>query len=1266
MKTVRALLPVLLLCLFITPPKTGAAEPDPNAVTGANPEIGLKQGITNLADGGSIHFGNVNLGTMGSREFVIENTGSVALHLTGILPDVVVKGGTNPDDFILFQPGTDTISPFGSTTFVVAFVPGGTGPRSCTISIASDDADENPYDLTLTGSGMIDPTVIPSALAFSPDVTSEGGTSQAITVQYSDEFSIDAASLSDGDLLISGPGGTFGVTFVGFTGGAGAVTASYQMTPPGGAWDLADDGVYTIQIVGNEVHDLDLFPHAVPAGIKGSFTVGVLTTIFVDTNPAGRAFSVDGVSYSAPQKFLWTPGSSHTIATTSPQSEFAGTRSVFANWSDGGAISHVVAAPSTATTYTVHFQTEHFLTTSAGAGGTISPASGFQPSGGVQISATPASGYRFTGFSGALGGTVTPQTLALSGPATVAASFGPAAVTSALETRVVAGTDDAEESASGTVNLTSTDLDLTLDGSQQTVGVRFRGLAVPRGSVVTRAWLQFQAHLAQSGATALEIRGQANDNAPTFAKTTRNVSSRTRTVSAVAWTPAPWTAIGQEGEAQRTPDLKDVLQEIVNRGGWASGNAVALIVTGTGLRTARSFEGLAVGAPLLHVEFATSTDPNRAPVADAGPDLSVTMPAAALLDGTVSDDGRPATPGTVAATWEKVTGPGTVSFGNPNAVDTQASFDQAGTYLLRLSAHDGALTGRDSVTVTVLSPGTLLTLERRVAAGADDAEESATGTVSLTNNDLELVFDRANQTVGLRFPSLAIPRGASITRAWVQLVADEAQSEATTLTIQGQAIDTAPAFTSATRNVSSRARTVASASWSPAAWTVGAAGAAQRTPELKDVIQEIVGRGGWASGNAIALILTGTGHRTAEPFEGLPAGAPLLHVEYTHGPPPPNQAPVVDAGPARITTMPVGVLLDGTVADDGLPTPPAPVVTWSLDSGPAAVTFANANAVDTQAGFTAAGSYLLRLTATDGALSASDTTRVTVLPEGTINTFETRIAASADDAEENASGTVALANGDLELTYDSSLQTVGVRFANVTIPRGAVITSAWVQFQADETHSEATALVIQGEASDNAAVFTTTTRSISTRARTVETVAWSPAAWTAVGAAGADQKTPDLSTLIQKIVDRASWASGNALALILTGTGHRTAVAYETLPAGASKLHLDYMTPAFASQAPAAAVTEARAFVQGPTTARILPNPVRGHGVIDLALGRPGAVKIELFDLQGRRLSTLLDEHELAAGTHRVDLGARLTPGLYFYRVNAPDRKLNGRVLVME
>jgi len=208
-----------------------------------------------------------------------------------------------------------------------------------------------------------------------------------------------------------------------------------------------------------------------------------------------------------------------------------------------------------------------------------------------------------------------------------------------------------------------------------------------------------------------------------------------------------------------------------------------------------------------------------------------------------------------------------------------ASFSQAGTYVLRLTAFDGALSASDEVTVVVQpAGGAPQVLERSVASGADDAEEKAAGSVDLVSSDLELVYDGGIQTIGLRFTGIAVPQGATITNAWIQFMADEAQSEATSLTLYGQDADNAAGFTTATRNISLRPKTTASASWTPAPWTVGAAGAEQRTPDLSQMIQAIVGRPGWASGNALAVVITGTGHRTAEPFEG--SSAPLLHLEY--------------------------------------------------------------------------------------------------------------------------------------------------------------------------------------------------------------------------------------------------------------------------------------------------------------------------------------------------------------------------------------------------
>ena len=71
----------------------------------------------------------------------------------------------------------------------------------------------------------------------------------------------------------------------------------------------------------------------------------------------------------------------------------------------------------------------------------------------------------------------------------------------------------------------------------------------------------------------------------------------------MAWSPLPWTTMGEAGPDQRTPDISQIIQEIVSRPDWSSGNSLAFIITGTGKRVAESYNGDQGGAPLLHVEF---------------------------------------------------------------------------------------------------------------------------------------------------------------------------------------------------------------------------------------------------------------------------------------------------------------------------------------------------------------------------------------------------------------------------------------------------------------------------------------------------------------------------------------------------------------------------------------------------------------------------------------------------------------------------------------
>jgi RHS repeat-associated protein len=96
---------------------------------------------------------------------------------------------------------------------------------------------------------------------------------------------------------------------------------------------------------------------------------------------------------------------------------------------------------------------------------------------------------------------------------------------------------------------------------------------------------------------------------------------------------------------------------------------------------------------------------------------------------------------------------------------------------------------------------------------------------------------------------------------------------------------------------------------------------------------------------------------------------------------PQNQAPVVNAGPNQSIALPTNtVTLQGTVRDDGLPSGATVTQQWSEVSGPAPATFSAPTSTTTQATFTTAGTYDLRLTASDTQLTGSADAIITVLP----------------------------------------------------------------------------------------------------------------------------------------------------------------------------------------------------------------------------------------------------------------------------------------------
>jgi type IV pilus assembly protein PilY1 len=188
----------------------------------------------------------------------------------------------------------------------------------------------------------------------------------------------------------------------------------------------------------------------------------------------------------------------------------------------------------------------------------------------------------------------------------------------------------------------------------------------------------------------------------------------------------------------------------------------------------------------------------------------------------------------------------------------------------------------DASTATIEGEG-IASVSTILASANDDAEEETTGasagTVNLNSPDLDMTDGRI---VGLRFQNVQIPRGVTVTSAYIRFEVDEADSSATTLTIKGQKTDNAPAFTGATNDVSSRSAgasgTTATVSWAPAAWAT--VGETETTADIKSIVQEIAGQSSWCSGNSMVLTLEGTGRRVAMSYDGNAAGAPVLVINY--------------------------------------------------------------------------------------------------------------------------------------------------------------------------------------------------------------------------------------------------------------------------------------------------------------------------------------------------------------------------------------------------
>ena len=150
----------------------------------AGAEIAVEQPVgVDIADGGSKDFGSVMVGNNTSLVFTIKNTGNA--DLTGL--GITIDGADASLFSVTTSPVAPVSGPAGSTTFTVRFAPLSTGLKTAALHIANNDSDENPFDITITGTG--------SPIVAGPEIAVE----QPVGVDIADGGSKDFGSVMVGN-----------------------------------------------------------------------------------------------------------------------------------------------------------------------------------------------------------------------------------------------------------------------------------------------------------------------------------------------------------------------------------------------------------------------------------------------------------------------------------------------------------------------------------------------------------------------------------------------------------------------------------------------------------------------------------------------------------------------------------------------------------------------------------------------------------------------------------------------------------------------------------------------------------------------------------------------------------------------------------------------------------------------------------------------------------------------------------------------------------
>ncbi len=153
---------------------TGTVAPEID-ITGNGSSIANNDATPSTGD--HTDFGSTpTIGGTLNRTFTISNSGNGDLTLSGT-PKVVIGGADAADFTVTSQPNSPVAADGGTSTFTIQFDPSVAVIRNATVSIANDDADENPYSFSISGTGVAvsAPTLTSTAVSGITEGTAASG-----------------------------------------------------------------------------------------------------------------------------------------------------------------------------------------------------------------------------------------------------------------------------------------------------------------------------------------------------------------------------------------------------------------------------------------------------------------------------------------------------------------------------------------------------------------------------------------------------------------------------------------------------------------------------------------------------------------------------------------------------------------------------------------------------------------------------------------------------------------------------------------------------------------------------------------------------------------------------------------------------------------------------------------------------------------------------------------------------------------------------------